>query len=432
MISNPLFRFKIDRTDAPLTSFSGIPLLATLAHSLGIQDRLGDLLPHPARRSGFSPGEKVLSVALLQAAGGSALDDIERLRSDKGLRRLFGRPIPSAETLGRFLRSAGSRMLRGLTRTNHALVETILEHHPQRVLTIDVDATLIASRKRTARKTYKGFRGYDPLLAHLPQLGVTLTGVFREGNASPHSHAHSFLGRCLRLTRGKAQKRRLRSDSAWYEARVLDRCEGEGVEFSVTADKDCAVKAAITQIPEKQWRPLPARFGKDCFWAETVHSLEKSRHAYRLIVLRQKMRRPDLFEGDWFYHAVVTNIPDHSGPAILRWHRGRMGSENLIKELKEGFAVRHLPCGLLLANAAYFQIGILAQNLVQAFKLLSLPPSWRRFRIKALRFRLLGVAGLVIRHARSLTIKIPTSFPHYLVFCRARWRILGLDAERRY
>ncbi|MFH1680521.1 MAG: IS1380 family transposase [Candidatus Eisenbacteria bacterium] len=406
-----------------------MPLLATLAHSLGVMVRLEGLLPRRRRCSGYAAGEKVLSLALLQAAGGTALDDIDRLRGDEGLSRLLGRRVPSAETLGRLLRSAGGSMLRGLTRGNHALVGSILRRRPLRTLTIDVDATLIESRKRQARRTYKGFRGYDPLLAHIAQLGVVLTGVFREGNASPPSHAHAFLGRCLRLMRGRAKTIRLRSDSAWYEARVLDRCHEEGVEFAITADQDGAVQDLIERIPEGAWKALPSRFGEECAWAAAIHTLNRSRHADRLIVLRRKVRQPDLFDGLWFHHAVITNIESHAGPAILRWHRGRMGSENLLKELKEGFAVRHLPCGELAANAAYFQIGILAHNLVQALKLLTLPRSWERLRIKALRFRLLGVAGLVTRHARSLRLKLPSSYPHFLLFRKARWRSIGLAAE---
>jgi len=429
MIQGSLFGFKLDRTDSPLTSFAGLPLLATLAHSLGVWGRLQRLLPRRRRRSGYAAPEKVLSVALLQAAGGTALDDIDRLRGDVGLSRLLGRRVPSAETLGRFLRSASGSMLRGLTRSNHALVRTILRRRPLRTLTIDVDATLIESQKREARRTYKGFRGYDPLLAHIAQLGLVLTGVFREGNASPRSHAHAFLARCLRLVRGKAKIIRLRSDSAWYEARVLDRCQKEGVEFAITASRDTAVEKLIEELPEQVWQPLPLRFGEECQWAETVHTLECSRYAYRLIVLRRKARQPDLFDGLYFHHAVITNIESYSGPAILRWHRGRMGSENLLKELKEGFAVRHLPCGLLQANAAYFQIGILAHNLVQALKLLTLPRSWQYLRVKTLRFRLLSVAGLVTRHARSLQLKLPASYPHFLLFRKARWRSIGLAAE---
>lgn len=429
MIQGSLFRFKLDRTDSPLTSFGGLPLVGTVAHSLGVMDRLGRLLPRRRRRSGYAGPEKVLSLALLQAAGGTALDDIDRLRGDEGLTRLLGRRVPSAETLGRFLRSATGSMVRGLTRGNHALVHAILRRRLLRTLTIDVDATLIESRKREARKTYKGFRGYDPLLAHIAQLGLVLTGVFREGNASPNSHAHAFLNRCLRLVRGWAGKIRLRSDSAWYEARVLDRCHEAGVEFAVTADQDVAVREVIARIPEEAWKPLPPRFGEECFWAETVHSLNQSRHAYRLIVLRRKVRQADLFDGPWFHHAVITNIESHAAPAVLRWHRGRMGSENLLKELKEGFAVRHLPCGELRANAAYFQVGILAHNLVRALQLLTLPRSWQNLRIKTLRFRLLGVAGIVARHARSLLLKLPASYPHFLLFRKARWRSLGLAAE---
>jgi hypothetical protein len=163
--------------------------------------------------------------------------------------------------------------------------------------------------------------------------------------------------------------------------------------------------------------------------AETVHTLNHSDRAYRLIVVREPREQLDLFEEPYIYRAIISNIPDHSGRAIFRWHRKKGDGENVIKEGKGGFAMEKLPSGSLLANAAYFQIALLAYNLVQAWKLLPLPPNWHHYTIKTLRFRLLNVAGLVVHHARQLVLKLPRGQPFFDIFHQSRMRTLGLGAE---
>ena len=51
-----------------------------------------------------------------------------------------------------------------------------------RVATVDHDATIIESHKRTARIAYEGTRGYQPMLAVWAELGLVLVDEFRDGN----------------------------------------------------------------------------------------------------------------------------------------------------------------------------------------------------------------------------------------------------------
>jgi hypothetical protein len=428
MIQQNLFSFKVKSTDTPVISFSGLPLLATLAHSLGLFQRLASDLHLRRRNRGYNDAEKTLSLALLLAAGGQCLEDIRVLQRDRGLVRVFGRPLPSDITLGNFLRAFNLRALRALTRIDHWFIRQVIERLRLTRITIDIDATLIKCYKRLARITYKGFRGYDPVIASIAGLGLILSGLFRPGNASPGANALSFLKRIIRIL-PTGITIRLRSDSAWYIASVMDYADEQGIEFAITADMDPGVRATIEAIPEEDWHPLAPHQPDGCQVAETVHTLNHSRGAYRLLVIRDVRRQVHLFEGPYVHHAVITNIPTHSPRAIIRWHRKRADLENLIKEAKYGFALAHLPCGTLTANAAYFQIALLAHNLVQAWKLLTLPSGWHRYTVKTLRFRLLCVAGTVTRHARQLTLNLPRDHPFLDLYRQSRFRTIGLAAE---
>ena len=87
-----------------------------------------------------------------------------------------------------------------------------------------------------------------------------------------------------------------------------------------------------------------------------------------------------------------------------------------------------LPCREFMANAAYFQIALLAYTVSAAFKHLALPESWKYFTIKTLRFRIIRMAGIVSRRARSLWMKVSGKYPFREVYENARYRLLWLSA----
>ena len=74
----------------------------------------------------------------------------------------------------------------------------------------------------------------------------------------------------------------VRADSAAYQAAIFNRCEVTGKRFAIGADQDAAVKAAIAGIPESDWKTF-----RDGEIAETIHCMNKTDKAVRLIVLRR-------------------------------------------------------------------------------------------------------------------------------------------------
>src|SRR3974377_2603252 len=89
-----------DESGDALTSYGGLPLVMESCEALG----LGGLVKHyvriKQRNRGYTESKYVESVIALMACGGDCLEDIERLRSDAGLKLLLGE-MPSAEA-GRF------------------------------------------------------------------------------------------------------------------------------------------------------------------------------------------------------------------------------------------------------------------------------------------------------------------------------------------
>ena len=128
----------------------------------------------------------------------------------------------------------------------------------------------------------------------------------------------------------------VRVDSAAYQAAIFNWCEVTGTVFAIGADQDAAVKAAIAGIPESDWKTF-----RDGEIAETIHCMNKTDKAFRLIVLRRP-REQDLFEdnGPYRYHAIASNRADEDAATTMQWYckRGE-ASENRIKDLKIGLDV---------------------------------------------------------------------------------------------
>lgn len=421
-------RFKVATTSARLTSFAGLPLLADLFRHFQLTAAL-DRLPLKARNRGYSNSDFVILSALNMIAGGQCLDDLDKLKNDEGLVYLLGqRPLPAANTMGEFLRRFDQRNLLRLDRVNLSLVRQLIAKSKPSTLTIDIDSSLIESAKLNAQFTYQNFKGYNPTFVWIPEVDSFLSAIFRDGNASPASHLLSLLRKAQRSLKDLALPLRLRSDSAGYQTALLSYCHRHQIEFTITARHDAAVLQSIHAIDDKEWLPLE----QNTHLAETVHAVgsDKNLPAFRLIVKRTLLAQPDIFQGKFAYHAIITNIPatTFSAKEIILWHNQRGCCEKALGELKNGFGLSKLPCGENLPNAAHLLIGLLAYNITTAYKMFTLPCGWRNFNIKTLRFRLLAQAALVILHAGYLWLKLPLNFPWLDIFqhCRHTLYITGL------
>lgn len=419
MIAQQIPLFKIKKGKLQVSSFCGLPLVYHIAHWLGIPEKLERALSLKRRRRGYSVCHLLMSLVLLIIGGGERLDDIRLLKADPALKALTDlKAIPDATTLGRLLRRFKRPDLASLARISSRLATRIQNHISPQQATLDVDSTVVVAHKEEAQKSYLGKPGYNPMFAFLAETKTVLRMEFRPGNASPKADALGFLCQSLADLPSSIDRVYLRSDSALYQAAVMDHCQDNHICFSITADRDKAVRELVSSLPEEEWRPF-----EEQELAETVHTLSKSKYAYRLIVLRRLKEQRDLFN-PYDYGVMVTNREEDAA-YVVSWHRKRADSENIIKEEKGGFALEHPPCGPFEANSAFSHIAVLAYNIIQAMKWLLLPESWRSLTIKSLRFRLLRLGGVIVRHARSLILKLPEDYHYFTLYESLAHRIRG-------
>ena len=449
---NKILPIELKKSKRKITPHGGLLLTYESILGLRLDQVIDQELPQPGSNRGFRPSEYVVPLMLMQHGGGRELEDLQKLRCDETMVDILkvqkknkkGFTIPSSDAAGDWLRRMGGEKtidgrakglgLAGLGQANKWLCNRMLKEMGIDRITLDGDATVISCNKEEADWTYKKVKGFQPLLGYISELGLCLHDDFRAGNIPAGAAAVEFIKSCQSRLSGGREIGALRSDSAWYQAGVFNWCEKEKVFFAVAADQDEAVRSAIFRIPKEEWKPFLDKEGNqtDRQIAETVHSMGKTEHAFRLIVQRWKLDKDNgqlsLFgeESCYAYHAIASNR-EESVEDIVYWYNQRGNCENWIKEGKLGFGMEYLPCGQLGANAVFFRIGLLAYNLSIAMKLLVFPKEYRNRQIRTIRWRVYQWAGYLVRHAGRKVLRFcaPEDVVRLFIRCRHRCWLLS-------
>lgn len=451
-------RYQVQLTDSPaaVTAHAGLPLVIEAFRALGLPQAIGEHLHFKQRVRGYSEVTCVETLVALLAAGGECVDDVRVLHADAGLQRLWGkRALPAAETLRAFLnrfhdpRAVAARVehtafvpadsagLEALRAVQTHLLQAFQERVPATHATLDVDANVIVSEKRTALPVYEGGTGYQPLGVWWAERELWVASQFRDGNVPAQTGVREIVQASVATLRelGVAEIA-VRSDSAGYQHGVLDWLRAERIPFAISADLSPELKARIVALPESAWRPLRQWKGEDLVhrdreWAEVEFIPSDASHRKdlkpdRYLVIRARRPQGELFAdgASVHYYATVTNRWDWDGERLLRWSHERCGTvEPAHDVLKNELGGGVLPSYRFGANAAWWQLVVLTHNLVSALKRLALPEDWAAFRPRRLRFLLFHVAGRLIRHGRRLILRLARSHPGADALVHARMRL---------
>lgn len=443
--------FEMDPEPAPemLTALGGMPLVVQAFRSLGLPARVKQYVHVKERERGYDEATFVESFVLLNAAGGECLDDFSRLREDPGLAELVGHAIPSPEAARHFLyqfhdegkilaakQQLGldqvayipeeNEALQGLGQVNRELIRALGQRCPdQRIATVDLDSTIIESRKREALPTYEGERGYQPMLAVWAEMDVVLADQFRDGNVPAMMDPLPVAQVAYAVMPPTVETFYFRGDSACHEYRLMqwlgdEKREGgpQGfIGFAISARMSEALHAAILALPEAAWQAD----GKDAEDAEVQRDYaevpfvprekteKKDLQPLRYVVVRVRKRQGELFgDGSARKHfAVVSNIWDWSPEKLMEWHREKAGTIEKVNDvIKNDLGAGVLPCGRFGANAAWLRLAILTHNVLTALKRLALPAELLTARPKRLRFLIFHTPGRVIHHARRMLLRL--------------------------
>jgi hypothetical protein len=349
------FKYETEKNTTGMTALAGLPVYLDLAEVSGLSKSIQKHLRIRETGQGWTDSQIVLSLILLNLAGGNCVEDIKKLEADDGFcevlkkaemhglkrkvrravlrrwRKEKIRTVPSPSSIFRYLakfhnieqeklRQPGKAFiplpnghLKAFAKINKELAAFSGSQGSGSTATLDMDATLIATNKIDALFSYKGYKAYQPLNTWWFEQGIILHTEFRDGNVPAGFEQLRVFKDALDCLPEEVKKVRLRSDTAGYQHDLLRYCAtGENsrfgvIEFAIGCDVTQEFKKAVAQVDESEWRPIyknvyGEKYATGTEWAEVCYVPNAIGHSkkdptYRYLAKREVLNEQQVLPG---------------------------------------------------------------------------------------------------------------------------------------
>ena len=346
------FRYERESTASGMTALAGLPPYQELAVVSGLTDSIRHHLQVcVGQKQGWSDAQIVMSLVLLNVAGGDCVDDLRILERDDGFTRVLRRvelhglrrkkrreqerrwrkerrrAVPSPSVTFRYLsafdnpteeakQAAGrafipvpNEHLQALGRVNEDFLRFAQQKSPQREATLDQDTSLVETHKHEALHCYQGYKAYQPMTTYWSEQDLVAHSEFRGGNVPANYQNLRALQETLDALPEGVVKVYFRGDSAANLKELLRYCaEGKSerfgvIEFAIGIDVTAEFKRAVAEVEEGEWQPLKRevdgqKVKTEQEWAEVCFvpnwtAQRKEGPAYRYIAIRELLKQAE-------------------------------------------------------------------------------------------------------------------------------------------
>ena len=424
----------IDWVDEEMTSSSTTGTLIDLFTESSLFTEFKNCLPKRVSNNSYPTEVFALSMMAGFLHGQDAIDDQEEFEDDPGIESVLG-VTPKPRAMGDWLRDFSDENILDLKKFLHL---QSMQYRKKialgKPLILDMDSTshIQAGEKMEGLAwNYKQEWCLDSLVT-FDEAGLAHGMQLRAGNTFSSQGAPVQLDE---VSGGLSfsDEKYYRADSAFCNEEVQRACIRLGYRFTITAHENMGWNEGKSQITNwtpwiyteeeklrslKRKKPLPeCEVGHYLYQPSWSNSIR-----FTVVVVRTKSTDLSLFSNEWDHYAVMTNFSLYSNTdqEIIEHHRKRGQAENFIREEKYNYDLKHFPCQSLKANHVYGLIALIAHNFLRTIAVIDNPD--KPHYAKKLRRKFLFIPGRLVKHARTLRVKIPLRFKKEVTQLIEAWR----------
>ena len=363
-------------------------------------------------------------------AGYEDVNDAERLCHDPAMRWVVGNraisgSAASASQMGRFETKWLSRPenLTALADLPGQWVDKVRRRRGPKTVILDMDSSESPTYGEQEGSAYNGHFGctcYHPLFV-FNQFGDVERCVLRSGNVHSADGWRALLEPVIARYRGIVKHLYFRGDAAFANPEVYEFLEAEGASYAIRLPANPVLQDKIGYLLKRPVGRPPHEVRR--YYASfryQAQSWNKPRH----VVAKVEWHPGELYPRVGF---IVTNLA-RSAEGIVAFYNRRGTCEQHIKEGKNAIKWTRLSCRTFAANAVRLQLHVLAYNLGNFVRTLTMPKTVERWSMTSLREKLIKIGAKVVSHGRYVTFQLAEVAVPRRLFAEILSRIARLRA----
>ena len=423
-------RVRLDFRGATITSDAGLLACRELDAALGLTEAANDYI-HESR-SGRNVQHRLLPLlrqsVYSRLAGYEDTNDAERLAQDPAMRVIVGwqgtdKQAASTNTMSRFETEVltEEENLDGLARLNVEWVDRAMAQTSHQRVILDMDSSESPVHGQQEGVVYNGhFESvcYHPLFP-FNHFGDCEGAMLRPGNVHSAERWREVLEPVVKRYQEKGVRLLFRADAAFAKPEVYEYLESRDTGYAMRLPANEVLQGNIRHLLK---RPVGRPPKKPVVRYHDFVYQAQSWDIPRRVVAKVEWRQGELFPRVGF---VVTNL-NLPPEGVTHFYNGRGTAEQWIKEGKYALNWTRLSCHRFVANQVRLWLFVLAYNLGNFMRRLTLPESVKHWSLRSVQTKLIKMGGRLVRHARRLVFQLAEVAVSRDVFRQVLERIAGL------
>jgi len=423
---------KLNFAGGNLTSNSGLLLYKEFDNKIGFSQEIKESLSFDDNidHRKHENEDVILQRIYQNAAGYHADSDANDLRYDNVFQTVLNKDVLASQpTISRINTKLNKEHMKQLQKANDKILDKIHNFKPPKKMIFDLDSTSFKTYGQQHGAKYNshyGTNGYHPLLMFDGVAGDLIKAQLRSGNVYTSRKAVRFVGPIFKKYKKMIKKIPvyLRADSGFAKPGIYEMAEEHNILYTIRLKANARLydlaKSLEDKLVQKNQENL---YKKQVVYGQFNYKAGSWKKERKVIVKIEKPKG----ELTYNYTFIVTNLKKWSPSKVVNFYCQRGTMENFIKEGKNGFAFGKMSSSEYWVNANKLQQMVLAYNLNNWMRRLCFPESYKSDRIRAIRIKLIKIAGKIVKTGRYIYYKLASSCPNKKLFFKVLSNIQNLE-----